>query len=59
MSVGDEETVNKLTERLRVHSYAIASEPRVTEDGHYESVVLDPEGNHVKVTARLGSDIDF
>jgi lactoylglutathione lyase len=51
ISVGEKEKVNKLTERLRADSYIIFSEPRTTGDGYYESVVLDPEGNYLEITA--------
>ncbi len=50
ISVGSEDAVNKLTERLRRDNYTIESEPRTTGDGYYESVVLDPEGNYVEIT---------
>jgi len=51
ISVGDKEAVNQLTERLRADNYTIESEPRTTGDGYYESVVLDPEGNYVEISA--------
>ncbi|HXB32007.1 MAG TPA: VOC family protein [Puia sp.] len=51
ISVGGRERVNALTERLRMDNYTIYSEPRVTGDGCYESVVLDPEGNYVEISA--------
>lgn len=51
VSVGGKEAVNKLTERLRADHYIIESEPRTTGDGYYESVVLDPEGNYVEISA--------
>ncbi|MEI9921585.1 MAG: VOC family protein [Bacteroidota bacterium] len=51
ISVGSKEAVNKLTDRLRGDEYTIESEPRTTGDGYYESVVLDPEGNYVEITA--------
>jgi len=50
ISVGSEGKVNELTERLRADNYVIAGEPRRTGDGCYESVVLDPEGNHIEIT---------
>lgn len=50
VSVGDKQGVDQLTERLRANHYVIESEPRTTGDGYYESVVLDPEGNHVEIT---------
>jgi lactoylglutathione lyase len=40
-----------LTERLRKDNFTIFSEPRTTGDGYYESVVLDPEGNYVEISA--------
>lgn len=50
-SVGSKEAVNQLTERLRSDNYTIASEPRTSGDGYYESVVLDPEGNQIEIIA--------
>ena len=51
ISVGDEATVDALTNRLRADGLTIVGEPRRTGDGYYESVVLDPEGNRIEVTA--------
>lgn len=51
ISAGSREEVDALTEKLRAEGYTIAGEPRVTGDGYYESVVLDPEGNHIEITA--------
>ncbi|TRX59071.1 glyoxalase/bleomycin resistance/extradiol dioxygenase family protein [Fulvivirga sp. M361] len=51
ISVGGEEAVDNLTERLRKDGYTIAGEPRTTGDGYYESVVLDPEGNYLEISA--------
>jgi lactoylglutathione lyase len=51
ISVGGREKVNALTERLREDNYTIYSEPRTTGDGYYESVVLDPEGNYIEISA--------
>jgi len=49
-SVGNRTTVDQLTESLRRDGYVIAGEPRVTGDGYYESVILDPDGNHIEIT---------
>jgi len=49
ISVGGKDKVNELTERLRQDGYTIASEPRTTGDGYFESAVLDPEGNYVEI----------
>ncbi len=51
ISVGGQEAVRALTERLRHDGYTILSEPRTTGDGYYESVVADPEGNYVEIVA--------
>lgn len=51
ISVGSEATVDELTERLREDGFRIVGEPRRTGDGYYESIVLDPEGNRVEMTA--------
>jgi lactoylglutathione lyase len=51
ISVGGKDKVNDLTERLRADQFIIEGEPRTTGDGYYESVVLDPEGNYLEITA--------
>lgn len=51
ISVGSEAAVNSLTETLRNDGHCIVGEPRWTGDGYYESVVLDPEGNRIEITA--------
>ena len=50
LSTGSRETVNALTRRLRADGYTIVDGPRVTGDGYYESVVLDPDGNRIELT---------
>ncbi len=49
-SAGSEENVDALTERLRRDGYRIMDGPRLTGDGYYESVVLDPDGNRIEIT---------
>ena len=51
ISVGGKDKVNALTERLRNDKFTIFSEPRTTGDGYYETVVLDPEGNLLEISA--------
>jgi lactoylglutathione lyase len=51
ISVGGKGLVNALTERLRKDNYTIFKEPRTTGDGYYESVILDPEGNYIEISA--------
>ncbi len=50
MSVGGKDVVDNLTKRLKLDGFEILGEPRTTGDGYYESVILDPEGNHVEIT---------
>lgn len=50
-SLGSKEAVDALTARLSNDGFSVASGPRTTGDGYYESVVLDPEGNQVELTA--------
>lgn len=49
-SVGSRERVDELTGRLRDDGYQVASGPRTTGDGYYESCVLDFEGNQIEIT---------
>ncbi|MBV9879172.1 MAG: VOC family protein [Gemmatirosa sp.] len=51
LSVGSREAVVALTERLRADGVPVVSEPRQTGDGYFESVVADPDGNLVEITA--------
>lgn len=50
-ALGSEAAVRETTERLRTAGVRVASEPRRTGDGYYESVVLDPDGNRIELTA--------
>lgn len=51
LSVGSEAKVDELTARLVADGYPKLDGPRWTGDGYYESVVLDPEGNRIEITA--------
>jgi lactoylglutathione lyase len=51
VSVGSEQRVDELTATLREAGFVVESEPRRTGDGYYESVVLDPDGNRIELTA--------
>jgi lactoylglutathione lyase len=51
LSLGSVELVDQLTNKLRDEGYAVIDGPRRTGDGYYESVVLDPDGNRVEITA--------
>lgn len=49
-SLGCKERVMELTETLRKDGYAVASNPRITGDGYFESCILDFEGNQIELT---------
>ncbi len=49
-SVGSRESVEALTARLKADGYRVLDGPRLTGDGYYESVVLDPESNRIEIT---------
>src|SRR5262245_62582734 len=51
ISLGSEAAVDEITARLRSAGIAVLDGPRRTGDGYYESVVLDPEGNRIEITA--------
>ncbi len=51
IAVKSNETVDQLTEDLRNAGHKVIGEPRITGDGYYESVVLDPEENRIEITA--------
>jgi len=46
-----EDAVDVRTDRLRNDGYRVVDGPRHTGDGYYESVVLDPDGNRIEITA--------
>ena len=50
ISLDSRENVVELTEKFRADGWTIAGEPRITGDGYYESVILDPEGNRIELT---------
>ncbi|MFI3174487.1 MAG: VOC family protein [Bacillota bacterium] len=49
-SVGSKEVVDKMTERFRADGYEVASGPRTTGDGYYESCIVGFEGNIFEIT---------
>ncbi|EPR10368.1 VOC family protein [Ruminiclostridium papyrosolvens] len=50
ISVGSKETVDILTNKLKNDGFEVASEPRMTGDGYYESCIVGFEGNQIEIT---------
>ena len=53
ISAENKQEVDFLTETLRQDGYKVIGEPRITGDGYYESVILDPEGNQIEITEQI------
>ena len=51
LSLGGRPAVDATVETLRLRGVTVASGPRVTGDGYYEAVILDPEGNRIELIA--------
>ena len=51
VSVGSQQRVDELTNQLKQDGVEVVDGPRHTGDGYYESVVLDPDGNRIEITA--------
>jgi lactoylglutathione lyase len=51
IAVGSRGEVDRLTAEIDAAGLTVESAPRTTGDGYYESVVLDPDGNRVEITA--------
>jgi lactoylglutathione lyase len=52
IDTGSREKVDRMTEILENDGYKIISKPRITGDGYYESVVLDPEKNVIEIISK-------
>jgi len=50
LALGSRAAVATAVATLRRRGTVVESEPRVTGDGYYEAVVLDPEGNRIELT---------
>ncbi|MER2494807.1 VOC family protein [Vibrio neptunius] len=50
ISLGSEQAVDQLTQRLVADGYELLSGPRTAGDGYYESCFFDPDGNRIELT---------
>lgn len=50
MGLGARADVDAVVARLAGAGVTVASAPRLTGDGYYEAVVLDPDGNPIEIT---------
>jgi lactoylglutathione lyase len=50
-AVGSRADVDRMTAELAAAGVVVADPPHETGDGYYESVVLDPDGNTIELTA--------
>lgn len=51
IALGSERLVDRLTARLKDDGHPVLDGPRRTGDGYYGSVVLDPDGNRIEISA--------
>ncbi len=51
IALGSDAAVDALTARFKADGFPILDGPRRTGDGYYESVILDPDGNRLELTA--------
>ena len=50
LGVGSRADVDALVARLQDAGVTVSSAPRLTGDGYYEAVVLDPDGSAIEIT---------
>lgn len=51
ITVGDRQQVDTMIAHFRAQGFKIIGEPRVSGDGYYEGVILDPEENVIELLA--------
>ncbi len=49
--LGSKQAVVDTTQALQVCGVKVISNPRLTGDGYFESIVEDPDGNHIELVA--------
>ena len=50
ISVGSVHAVDDMADRLKADGFELLDGPRMTGDGYYECVFLDPENNRIEIT---------
>lgn len=50
LALGSRAAVDEAIASLRQRGVSVESDPRMTGDGYYEAVILDPERNRVELT---------
>lgn len=50
LGLGSRKAVDDMTQAMKDEGITVLSGPRVTGDGYYESLVLDPDGNRIELT---------
>ena len=51
IALGTRAAVDHLVERMTKAGVALVSGPRLTGDGYYEAVIIDPDGNSIEIGA--------
>lgn len=51
ISVGSQDNVISVTDRIVNDGYTLLSPPRTTGDGYFESCIADPDGNRIEIVA--------
>jgi lactoylglutathione lyase len=50
VQLDSEDDLEKLVKKFEEEEVDVISDPRITGDGFYEAIILDPEGNRVELT---------
>ena len=58
ISTGAKERVDALTRQLKNDGFQILDAPRITGDGYYESIVLDPDGNRIEDSKKIAQILE-
>lgn len=53
VTVGNSTMVNEMVELFHKDGYKVIGEPRISGDGYYEAVILDPENNVIELVAEF------